>query len=352
MADSCREIVGERQEVQFTDVGAMGKAMHIRDLLGREGTACSFEFFPPKSPESYQQLLPALSDFRSLGPSFVSVTYGAAGTNRDQTYELVVRLKVDEGLETVPHVTCVAHRPEEIQGMLRRYAQAGVHNILALRGDLPGEYGHHHRARDAFQYAADLVSFIRAFDTSAFGGDQRGFGIGVAGFPEGHPQTPNRLTEMDHLKAKVDAGADYICTQLFFDNRDFYDFVERCELAGIDIPIIAGILPVTSISGLHRMAQLAGRARFPAGLLRTLDRCGDDSEAVRGAGVDWASEQCRDLFDQSVPGIHFYTLNRCDAIRQIFANLGLAPLDACGDRQPASGPAGGPPEVGPRLLRA
>ena len=144
----------------------------------------------------------------------------------------------------------------------------------------------------------------------------------MAGFPEGHPATPNRLKEMDYLKQKVDAGADYVCTQLFFDNHDFYDFRERCDLAGIRVPIIAGIMPITSKAGMVRMAELALGARFPAALLRAVNRCADD-QAVARVGVHWATEQCRDLLDNGVRGIHFYTLNRSDATRQIYENLGV-----------------------------
>jgi methylenetetrahydrofolate reductase (NADPH) len=152
--------------------------------------------------------------------------------------------------------------------------------------------------------------------------DPRGFGVGVAGFPEGHPDTPNRLREMEFLKRKVDAGADYICTQLFFENRDFYDFRERCELAGIRVPIVAGIMPIATKAGMLRIAELALGARIPAKLLRAVNRAGDD-EAVKKVGVHWATEQCRDLLDNSVRGIHFYTLNRSDATRQIYENLGV-----------------------------
>ena len=176
------------------------------------------------------------------------------------------------------------------------------------------------RSRDAFQYAEQLVRFIRSHAAVP---DSRGFGIGVAGFPEGHPTTPNRLKELDYLKRKVDAGADYICTQLFFSNADFYDFRERCELAGIRVPIIAGIMPITSKENLARMAELALGARFPARLLRAIGRCDDDSKAVAKVGAHWATEQCRDLLDNQVRGIHFYTLNRSDATRKIYENLGL-----------------------------
>src|SRR5207237_7938817 len=211
-----------------------------------------------------------------------------------------------------------------IGDILEKYAEAGVSNILALGGDPPRERPNYDRSGDAFQYAAQLVRFIRRFNESGAHPDPRGFGIGVAGFPEGHPTTPNRLQEIDHLKAKVDAGADYICTQLFFHNHDFYDFRERCELAGIHVPIIAGIMPVTSLGGMKRMAQLALGARVPAKLLRALGRAGEDPEAVKRVGIHWATEQCRDLLDNQVRGIHFYTLNRSDATRQIYQNLGLA----------------------------
>ena len=206
---------------------------------------------------------------------------------------------------------------------VKKYAEAGVSNILALGGDAPRDLTAYVKANDAFQHAGDLVRFIRKFNESGVHPDKRGFGIGVAGFPEGHPTTPNRLDELEHTRAKVDEGADYICTQLFFDNRDFYDYRERCELAGIAAPIIAGIMPVTSLSSMKRMAQLALGARFPARLTRALQRCQDDPAAVRNVGIHWATEQCRDLLDNGVKGIHMYTLNKSDATRQIYQNLGL-----------------------------
>ena len=150
----------------------------------------------------------------------------------------------------------------------------------------------------------------------------RGFGIGVAGFPEGHPETPNCLVHMEHLKAKVDAGANYVCTQMFFDNRAFYDWCERCELGGIKLPLVAGIMPITSLAGMQRMAELAGGTMFPAPLQKRIYRCQDDPEAVARVGIHWATEQCRDLIDQGVDGIHFYTLNRSDATRTIYQTLG------------------------------
>jgi methylenetetrahydrofolate reductase (NADPH) len=205
---------------------------------------------------------------------------------------------------------------------LLRYAKSAIGNILALGGDRPAGIAYD-KSRDSFQHAIDLVKFIRRFNESGAHPDRRGFGIGVAGFPEGHPATPNRLVEMDYFKAKVDAGADYIVTQLFFDNRDLADFRERCSLNDIHIPIIAGIMPITSVSGCKRIAELAGGARFPARLLRVLQQSQSDPETVRRVGIEYALEQCRDLLDNDIAGIHFYTLNRSDATRVIFDSLGF-----------------------------
>jgi methylenetetrahydrofolate reductase (NADPH) len=198
-----------------------------------------------------------------------------------------------------------------------------------LGGDPPRDLQNYRKADDAFQHAADLVRFIRQFsEQRGVHPDARGFGIGVAGFPEGHPATPNRLKEMDFLKAKVDAGADYIVTQLFFDNHDFFDFRDRCGLSGIKVPIIAGIMPITSSTGLSRMADLAAGSRFPARLLKALARAGSDPESVRRVGLHYATEQCADLLDHEVDGLHFYTLNQSSATREIYASLGLRTAEA------------------------
>ena len=294
--------------------------MHILDIFKSGKPTVSFEFFPPKTAEAQAQLFTTIRDLETIRPAFVSVTYGAGGSTRELTHDLVLRLKTETTLDPIPHLTCVGHNEEEITRILERYAAAGVSNILALRGDPPRDRPDYDHSRDTFPQAAALVSFIKKFSSHP---DQRGFGIGVAGFPEGHPATPNRLIEMDHLKAKVDAGADYICTQLFFENRDFYDFRERCDLAGIRIPIVAGIMPVTSVSSMKRMAELAGGARFPARLLKALQRAGDSPEAVRQIGLHYATEQCADLLDNGVSGIHLYTLNQSTATREICQRLGV-----------------------------
>jgi methylenetetrahydrofolate reductase (NADPH) len=293
--------------------------MHIRDIFREHRTTFSFEFFPPKTDAASEELFTTIVGLQSLRPSFVSVTYGAGGSTRERTHDLVVRIHRETKLTAVSHLTCVCHTLDELQSILERYASSGIENILALSGDPPGGQLDYDRSKDAFAYAEGLVRFIRSHEGAP---DPRGFGIGVAGFPEGHPGTPNRLLEMEYLKRKVDAGADYICTQLFFENRDFYDFRERCELAGITGPIVAGIMPVTSKSGLVRMAELALGARIPAPLLRSIARCADDASVAK-VGTHWATEQCRTLLDNGVRGIHFYTLNRSDATRQIYENLGV-----------------------------
>jgi methylenetetrahydrofolate reductase (NADPH) len=294
--------------------------MHIRDIFAQHRTTFSFEFFPPKTDEASEELFRNIATLQALQPSFVSVTYGAGGSTRDRTHDLVVRIQKETSLTAVSHLTCVCHSLDEMTAILDRYAASGIKNVLALGGDPPKTIVNYKRENDAFQYADQLVSFIRSRTNAP---DRRGFGVGVAGFPEGHPGCPNRLKEMDYLKAKVDAGADYICTQLFFDNRDFYDFRERCELAGITVPIVAGVMPIASKHGMVRMAELALGAKIPAKLLKAVGRCADD-DAVARVGTHWATEQCRDLLDNGVRGIHFYTLNKSDATRQIYQNLGVA----------------------------
>lgn len=288
--------------------------MHILDQLASNRTSISFEFFPPKNPEDRARLLDTIAKLDCLHPESISITYGAGGGSRDLTLGLVETLR---DRNPTPHLTCVGHTRGEIRGMLTRLATAGVSNILALRGDPP-------KAASAgsgdFPYAVDLVKFIREFKRHR---DPRGFGIGVAGFPEGHPSTPNRMVEMDHLKAKIDAGADYICTQLFLDNHDFYDFRDRCELAGIRVPILAGIMPVTSEAMMKRVATLAGGARFPAKLIRAFHRAGSDPEAVRRAGVHHAAAQCSDLLHHQAAGLHFYTLNQAETVLEIGRKIGL-----------------------------
>ncbi len=294
--------------------------MHINDILKENNPSFSFEFFPPKSEAAAEELFATIARLQELEPAFVSVTYGAGGSTRERTHDLIVRIQKETSLTAVSHLTSVCHTLPELEAIVDRYMASGIENILALRGDPPRNVADYDRSDDAFQYAEQLVRFLKERSTRDGG---RGFGIGVAGFPEGHPDTPNRLKEMDFLKRKVDAGADYICTQMFFDNRDFYDFRERCELAGINVPIIAGIMPVSTKAGMERMAELSLGSRLPAKLLRAVGRAEDNAATAR-VGIHWATEQCRDLLDNQVRGIHFYTLNKSDATRQVFENLGVS----------------------------
>ncbi|MDO4409860.1 MAG: methylenetetrahydrofolate reductase [NAD(P)H] [Akkermansia sp.] len=298
--------------------------MHLKEKLQScNGPSLSFEFFPPKNEQAATTLYNTIQELEPYQPSFVSVTYGAGGSNRELTRDVAIKIQQQTSIPTVAHLTCVGHTRKEIWDILDQYAQAGVKAVLALRGDPPHGTVNYNHSADEFQHAADLVAFIRKYNDSGNHPDPQGFAIGVAGFVEGHPATPNRLKEMEYLKAKVDAGADYICTQLFFDNHNFFDFRERCLLAGINIPILAGIMPITSISGMYRMAELSGGTCFPARLLKAIKRAGDDLTAIQEVGIQYASSQCAELLDNNVAGIHFYTLNKSLATREIYRNLGL-----------------------------
>ena len=294
----------------------------IGDLVREGERSFSFEFFPPRDAAGEEQLWEAIRELEPYRPTFVSVTYGAGGTTRSTTVRVTGRIARETSMTAMAHLTCVGHTRQELESVLDSYAEAGISKILALRGDLPKGASPDDAYRH-FRHAADLVRAIRRFNEAGRHPSRRGFAIAVAGFPEGHPDTPNRLAEMDRLKAKVDQGADFIVTQLFFDNRDLYDFRDRCELAGIRIPIIAGVMPITSIAGMKRMADLAAGARYPAPLVRAINRAGGNDEAVRRVGVHWATEQCRDLLDHKVAGIHLYTLNKSTATRDIYSTLGV-----------------------------
>ncbi|TCD48526.1 methylenetetrahydrofolate reductase [NAD(P)H] [Chlorobium sp. N1] len=287
--------------------------MLVKEILNTaEKPVFSFEFFPPKKDADWDTLFKTITALSPLDPSYVSVTYGAGGSTRTRTHDLVTRIQKETGLSVVSHLTCICSSSPETGEILENYRRHGINNVLALRGDKPAGTATLEEAIKDFPHAIDLVRFIKT--------NYPDFGIGVAGFPEGHPETPNRLTEIEHLKAKVDAGADYIVTQLFFDNRDFFDFRDRCRLAGITVPIIAGIMPVTTKKGMIRMSELALGARIPAPLLELVMAAGSDRE-VASIGIDWATRQVQELVDNHVRGIHFYTLNMADATLRIFRNL-------------------------------
>jgi methylenetetrahydrofolate reductase (NADPH) len=288
--------------------------MHINEVLGANRIVFSFEFSPPKNERAADELFKTIAELMPLRPGYVSVTYGAGGSTRDLTRDLTLRIQRETRIGVVAHLTCVGATREEIAKILDDYWANGIRNVMALRGDPPRDQPRFVRTKGGFAHATELVRFVRERFP--------GMGIGVAGYPEGHPDTPNRLLELDYLKQKVDAGADYICTQLFFDNRDFYDFCERCELIGVRVPILAGIMPITSRKSVERMAALALGSRFPARLLRALARAEDD-QGFEKAGAHWATEQVRDLIDHGVRGVHFYTFNRSKAALRIFDSLGV-----------------------------
>lgn len=286
------------------------------DLIKGTTTSISFEFFPPKTEESAERLYNSIEELVPLEPTFVSVTYGAGGTTRKLTRELVIRIRRKTGLTVVPHLTSVGSSKDEIAEIVGSYYDEGIRNVLALRGDPPKDAPEDFSFEDAaFPYAQDLVRFIkREFPKMCVGG---------ACYPEGHKETPNRLTELEFLKEKVDAGTDWMVSQMFFDNQEYYDFVARCRLAGIDVPILAGIMPVSTRKGMQKMAELSPGTRFPAGLLKAVDRVTDDSQ-VRNVGNFWATGQVHELLENEVDGIQFYTLNRSKPTLEIYKSLGLS----------------------------
>lgn len=294
--------------------------MHIQDILERDPITLSVEYFPPKTEEAASTLHETLEVLGAYNPSFIDLTYGAGGATRDLTVDKVCQLH-QAGHDVVPHLTTVCQKEPDIRQILETYAAEGVSNILALRGDPPRTMPDWDRANDDFAYAADLVRYLVQFNESGQHPEPRGFGIGVAGFPEGHPAEPQRVRELEYLKEKVDAGAHYICTQFFFENCDFHDYRARCERIGVKLPILAGIMPITSRQMFEKLPDFALGARYPIDLLKRIDACGEDDEAIFKVGVEWATEQCQDLLDNGVRGLHMYALNRWEACKQIFDNL-------------------------------
>jgi methylenetetrahydrofolate reductase (NADPH) len=286
--------------------------MKIRNRLNPSNPCFSFEFFPPKTQEGTANLLKTLEELAPLEPGFVSVTYGAGGSTRDKTVELVTRIKRETGIESMAHITCVGHTREELRELLRRLADAKVENVLALRGDPPQGQTSFEAVEGGFRYASELVRFIREEDFN--------FCVGGACYPEGHVETASRDADLRHLKEKVDAGLDFIITQLFFDNAFYFDFVERARRVGINVPIVPGIMPITNYEQVQRFIRLCG-ATVPMRLALQLERVKDQPEAVMQLGVAHATVQCMELLSRGVPGIHFYTLNKSPATRMIVTAL-------------------------------
>jgi methylenetetrahydrofolate reductase (NADPH) len=285
--------------------------MKIHETLRPGEPSFSFEFFPPKDDAGFEQLYKTIQVLKPLHPTYVSVTYGAGGSTRSKTIQLVERIKNEIGIESMAHLTCVGATRDEIAAVLDDLAAAGVDNVLALRGDPPrGEQSFVPRA-GGLAHASELIELIRA---------RHDFCIGAACYPEVHPEATSADADLEHLKRKVDAGADFLITQLFFDNADFLRFRDRCRKAGIDRPIIAGIMPIQSVGQIKRFTQMCG-TKIPGPLLRRIEAVEDDVDSVRHIGMFHSTEQCRELLREGVAGIHFYTLNRSTATRAIFQYL-------------------------------
>ncbi len=289
--------------------------MRIDELLAcRDRPVFSFEFFPPKSPEGEANLQRALRDLEPLAPDYVSVTYGAGGTTRETTIEIVSSLKADFGIEAMAHFTCVNATRDELRATLDRMRDAGVENVLALRGDPPKGQERWTKTEGGLEFSRELVELIRD--------EYPEFVIGGAAFPETHIHATSPEDDIRFLKAKVDAGMQFLITQLFFENAHFFDFVGRAREAGIEVPIIPGVMPITSFEGIKRMTTLSA-AVLPQDLERELELRQDHPEAVAELGVSYATLQCADLLAGGAPGIHFITLNRSPATRAILAALRL-----------------------------
>ncbi|MGO9489593.1 MAG: methylenetetrahydrofolate reductase [NAD(P)H] [Solirubrobacteraceae bacterium] len=274
----------------------------------------SFEFFPPRTQTGEQNLYTALSELRPLEPAFVSVTYGAGGSTREKTIEIVKRIKDEWGLEAMAHFTCVGATVPELRATLEEMQAAGIDNVLALRGDPPAGEETWTKTEGGLEYSRELVELIAA---------DYPFAIGAACFPETHIHASSPEDDLRHLGEKVDAGVDFLITQLFFDNAFYFDFVARARARGITVPIIPGIIPITRVGQIERMAAMCGSA-IPDQLRRELHARGEDLEAVLDFGVAYATLQCAELLAAGAPGIHFYTLNRSPATRAILSALKLA----------------------------
>lgn len=269
----------------------------------------SFEFYPPKDDVGFWDLYRTIEALKPLAPTYVSVTYGAGGSTRRKTIDLVKRIKKDIGIESMAHLTCVDADRDELAKIVDNLKGDGIENVLALRGDAPAGTSAFVPCEGGFRYASELVAFIRE--------RHRDICIGGACYPEGHPEATSRDADLDHLKEKVDCGTDFLISQLFFDNDDFLKFRDRAEAAGITVPLVAGIMPIQSVKQIKRFTTMCG-ASIPPPLLRRIEAVEDDAEAVRHVGMYHTTQQCLDLLEHGVAGIHFYTLNRSTATRAIY----------------------------------
>lgn len=285
--------------------------MRIHDQLKGPAPVFSFEFFPPKTEQGEQRLWDALVDLQDLKPGFVSVTYGAGGSTRSKTVGLTSRIKRELGIEAMAHVTCVQATREELKSVLEELKAGGVENVLALRGDPPQGEARFTSTAGGFDHASQLTAYIH---------DEHDFCLGAACYPEGHVEAPSKYQDLHFLKAKVDAGAQFLITQLFFDNQVYFDFVDRARAAGIHVPIIPGIMPIQNVEQIKRFTKMCG-ATIPERLMRELDKRKDEPERVHELGVAHATIQALGLLHGGAPGVHFYTLNKSTATREILTAI-------------------------------
>ncbi len=288
-------------------IGILPTTVAITDLLAAGAPCFSFEFFPPKDEDGVERLLQTVAELRPYQPGYVSVTYGAGGSTRRLTVDLVKRIGAETGIVTVAHLTCAGAGRRETAAVLDELAAAGIENVLALRGDPPRGATVFTPAPGGFRYASELVGFIRA---------NYPFSIAGACYPEKHPEAPSMGEDLEHLREKVDAGAEVLVTQLFFDNTDYFRFVSQARAVGIDVPIVPGLMPITNLSQVKRFTAMCG-ARIPEGLLAALEATGGDPDQVAEIGVAHAIDQVRGLLAGGAPGIHFFTLNRSNATRRV-----------------------------------
>ena len=287
--------------------------MKIPDIFKSGERSLSFEFFPPKTEDGIESLFRAIGRLKAYQPTHVSVTYGAGGSTRETTVGIVTRIKQETGLEPMCHVTCVAQTRDQVHDVLVRLERSGIENILGLRGDPPRGETEFVPEEGGFEYAADLIAYTRKTFP---------FGIGGACFPEGHVDSPDLETDVVYLKKKVDAGADFLVTQLFFDNADFFHLQERMERAGIKVPVVAGILPILSTPQIRRFTSYCG-AQIPPSLDAELEKYVEDDQAARELGIDYATRQIEELWRNGVAGIHLYSLNRSYSASKILDSLDL-----------------------------
>ncbi|MFT5696983.1 MAG: methylenetetrahydrofolate reductase (NADPH) [Myxococcota bacterium] len=288
------------------------RAMKISERFESGKPVISFEFFPPKTDGGFAALFRTIAELQSLQPGFVSVTMGAGGSTRSKTVDLVVRIERETGLTAMAHLPCVGFEKEQVGTILEQLHSAGIRNVLALGGDPPKDNDDFVAPIDGFSYASDLAEYIHK--------QQPDLCVVAACYPETHPAALSADADFDNLKRKVDAGAEVLITQLFFENAKFFAFMDRVHAAGITVPVVPGIMPIVSRAGVKRMTSMCG-CEIPQELNVELDRVGEDEAATAELGVRWGTMQCRELLDSGVPGVHFYTLNKSSATRHIYENL-------------------------------